>query len=66
MGSSGRAFRNLGGHFVHPTFVCLSEEKLKAGGPFYLVSTPGEIKYPTRGVNDLSVVLYIYIYIYIL
>ena len=29
--------------------LCLSEEKLKAGGPFYLVSMPGEVKIPTRG-----------------
>ena len=27
--------------------VCLSEETLKAGGPFYLVSIPGEVKDPT-------------------
>ena len=32
-------------------FVCLSEETLKAGGPFYLVSIPGEVKDPTQGVN---------------
>ena len=31
--------------------LCLSEEALKAGGPFYLVSMPGEVKYPTQGVN---------------
>ena len=31
--------------------LCLSEETLKAGGPFYLVSTPGEVKDPTQGVN---------------
>ena len=31
--------------------LCLSEEKLKAGGPFYLVSMPGEVKDPTKGVN---------------
>ena len=31
--------------------LCLSEETLKAGGPVYLVSMPGEIKDPTRGVN---------------
>ena len=29
--------------------LCLSEETLKAGGPFYLVS--GEVKDPTQGVN---------------
>ena len=31
--------------------LCLSEETLKAGGPFYLVSMPGEEKDPTQGVN---------------
>ena len=31
--------------------LCLSEETLKAGGPFYLVSVPGEVKDPTQGVN---------------
>ena len=33
--------------------ICLflSEETLKAGGPFYLVSMPGEVKDPTQGVN---------------
>ena len=31
--------------------VCLSEETLKAGGPFCLVSMPGEVKDPTQGVN---------------
>ena len=29
--------------------LCISEETLKAGGPFYLVSMPGEVKDPTRG-----------------
>ena len=29
--------------------LCLSEETLKAGDPFYLV--PGEVKDPTQGVN---------------
>ena len=43
-------FRNLC-NFFHLTFACLSEETLKAGGPFYLVSTPGEVKDPTQGVN---------------
>ena len=27
--------------------LCLSEETLKGGGPFYLVSMPGEVKDPT-------------------
>ena len=31
--------------------LCLSEENLKDGGPFYLVSMPGEVKVPTQGVN---------------
>ena len=35
----------------HVANLCLSEETLKAGGPFYLVSMPGEIKDPTQGVN---------------
>ena len=37
--------------FCHPTFACLSEETLKADGPFYLVSMPEEVKDPTQGVN---------------
>ena len=28
--------------------LCLSEETLKAGGPFHLVSMPGEVKDPTQ------------------
>ena len=31
--------------------LCLSDEELKAVGPFYLVSMPGEVKYPTQEVN---------------
>ena len=31
--------------------LCLSEQTLKTGGPFYLVSVPGEVKDPTQGVN---------------
>ena len=31
--------------------LCLLEETLKAGGPFYLVSMPGEVKDLTQGVN---------------
>ena len=27
--------------------LCLSDETLKAVGPFYLVSMPGEVEYPT-------------------
>ena len=43
-------FRNLG-NFVYFIFACLSEETLNAGGPFYLLSMPGEVKDPTQGVN---------------
>ena len=31
--------------------LCLSDETLKAVGPFYLVPMPGEVKDPTQGVN---------------
>ena len=31
--------------------LCLSEETLKAGDPFYLVCMPGELKDPIQGVN---------------
>ena len=31
--------------------LCLSDETVKAVGPFYLVSMSGEVKYPTQGVN---------------
>ena len=33
------------------TYVCLSEETLKAVGPLYRVSMPGDVKDPTQGVN---------------
>ena len=48
-------FRNLR-NFIHPTFACFLEELSKAGGPFYLVSMPGEVKDPTQGVNVYAVV----------
>ena len=32
-------------------FLCLSEETLTAGGPFCLVSMPGEVYDPTQGIN---------------
>ena len=35
----------------HHICLCLSEETLKAGGHYYLVSMPGEVKGPTQGVN---------------
>ena len=31
--------------------LCLLDETLKAVGPFYLVSMPGEVNIPHRGVN---------------
>ena len=34
-----------------PLCQCLSEETLKAVGPFYLVSKLGEVKYSTQWVN---------------
>ena len=37
--------------FLHPTFACVFRKRLKAGGPFCLVSMPGEVKDPTQGVN---------------
>ena len=30
--------------------MCLSEETVKAGGPFWLVSMPGKVKYPNVNV----------------
>ena len=37
--------------FRSPHIARLSEETLKASGPVYLVSMPGEVKDPTQGVN---------------
>ena len=56
VGSGGRAVErrsvNRGnGGSIPPTAGCLSEETLKAGGPFYLVSMPGGKKNPTQAVN---------------
>ena len=31
--------------------LCLSDETVKAVGPFYLVSMPGEVKDPTQGLS---------------
>ena len=31
--------------------LCHSDERVKAVGPFYLVSMPGEVKHSTRRVN---------------
>ena len=37
--------------YTHCESLCLSDETVKAVGPFYLVSIPGEVKDPTQGVN---------------
>ena len=37
--------------------LCLSEETLKVGGPFYLVSMPGEVKGPTQGGKLMTVMV---------
>ena len=34
--------------------LCLSDETLKAVGPYYLVSMPWEVKYPTQGVKCVT------------
>ena len=44
-------FPNVG-NFVTHICLCLSEETLKAGGPFKLVSMPGEVKDPIQEVNS--------------
>ena len=49
--AGGTSLQNFG-NFVHSHFCqCLSEKTLKAVGPFYLVSMPGEVKDPTQRVN---------------
>ena len=44
-------FQNLALNIRDCVSMCLLEETLKAVGPFYLVSMPGEVKYPTQGVT---------------
>ena len=39
------------GNLLYPLCQCFSEETLKAVGPFYLVSMPGEVNDPTQGLN---------------
>ena len=39
--------KNLALNIRDCLYLCLSEETLKAVGPFYLVSMPGEVKDPT-------------------
>ena len=42
--------KNLALYIRDCEYLCLSDETVKAVGPFYLVSMPGEVKYPTQGV----------------
>ena len=44
-------FKNLALYIRDCESLCLSDETVKAVGPFYLVSMPGEVKDPTQGVN---------------
>ena len=44
--AAATSLRNFS-NFVYPLCQCLSEQTLKAVGPFYLVSIPGEVKDPT-------------------
>ena len=43
--------KNLALYIGDCVSLCLSEETLKAVGPFYLVAMPWEVKDPTQGVN---------------
>ena len=43
--------KNLALNITDGLSLCLSNETLKAVGPFYPVSMPGEVKDPTQGVN---------------
>ena len=43
--------KNLALYIIDCESLCLSDDTLKAVGPFYLVSMPGEVKDPTQGVN---------------
>ena len=40
--------KNLGINISNCLSLCLSEQTLKAAGPFYLVSMPGVVQHPTR------------------
>ena len=42
---------------LNPVCLCLLDETLKTDDSFYLVSMPGEVKYPTLGVNVDSLAL---------
>ena len=43
--------KNLALYIRDCASLCLSDETVKAVGPFFLVSMPGEVKYPTQVVN---------------
>ena len=43
--------KNLAFYIRDCESLCISDETLKTVGPFYLVSMPGEVKYPTQGVH---------------
>ena len=38
-------------YIIDCEYLCLSDETVKAVGPFYMVSMLGEVKDPTQGVN---------------
>ena len=43
--------KNLALYIRDSESLCLSDETLKAVGPFYLVSMPGKVKYPPQGIH---------------
>ena len=45
--------KNLAFYIRDCVSLCLSDETLKADGPFYLVSMPGEVKYPTQSALEM-------------
>ena len=45
-----RRFETWASSFI-PHCPCLSDEALSVVGPFYMMSMPGDVKYPTQVVN---------------
>ena len=43
--------KNLDLNIRDCVYLCLSEDALKTVGPFYRVSMPREVKYPTQEAN---------------
>ena len=41
--------KHLALYIIDCEYLCLSDETVNAVGPFYLVSMPEEVKYPTQG-----------------